>query len=282
MGSRLLPVAAILLAGFLLAVSAPVVSHSGSDVPSAGVASTDGTVLSPHVDIETDSGENVTVVLEKRGAPGQGMNGSPIAFDVVVEGAAIGVNAFNVTLDITDSSTDTHAEFTDHEFNRSSLGGMNTTNNGTRAYFTNALLDDTYEPADEITLGEIVVTPTGAGEFTAEPIEATVAGENSSSYATSFGDAETVDVLDGPDPLEGFENRPQDLTGDLLLEDVTGDGSVGIADAQTLFFQRNAIDDEYANFFAFGEDPDEASTVSLSNAQTLFFERNARDAGSVS
>lgn len=281
MNAKLLPIAVILFAGFLLAVSAPVVSHSGSDVPSAGVASTDGTVLSPHVDIETDSGENVTVVLEKRGAPGQGMNGSPIAFDVVVEGAAIGVNAFNVTLDITDSSTDTHAEFTDHEFNRSSLGGMNTTNNSTRAYFTSALLDDTYEPADEITLGEVVVTPTGAGEFTAEPIEATVAGENSSSYATSFGDAETVDVLDGPDPLEGFENRPQDLTGDLLLEDVTGDGSVGGIDALSLYLQRSDIDDEYAEFFAFGEDPDEIETIGGVNALNLFLQRDLRDAGEI-
>jgi hypothetical protein len=74
---------------------------------------------------------------------------------------------------------------------------------------------------------------------------------------------------DGPGPVGDFENAPTDPDGDGLYEDVNGDGTVNVGDAQALF---GNVDDSVVqnNVAAFDFNGD--GTVNVGDAQALFAE----------
>jgi hypothetical protein len=67
--------------------------------------------------------------------------------------------------------------------------------------------------------------------------------------------------------LKGLSNRPRDPDGDNRYEDVNGDGSVNVGDAQALFVRsETAVVDNYTDAFDYNGD----GSVNVGDAQTLF------------
>lgn len=119
---------------------------------------------------------------------------------------------------------------------------------------------------DQTTTDPVVTyTYDEAGEY---EVTLTVADTENQSDTTS----KTVAVAaegQGPPPVPGQENPPQDVTGDGLYEDIDGDGEFTIGDVQLFFQHRNAdVVQANAEFFNFsGNDPDE---VTIGDVQALF------------
>ena len=84
-------------------------------------------------------------------------------------------------------------------------------------------------------------------------------------------DTTVLDVAlpDGPPPLPGVDNAPQDLTNDGLYEDINGDGVFDIFDVQALFTtHQTKAAQANAEFFDFAlEDP---ATITIFDVQALF------------
>ena len=93
-------------------------------------------------------------------------------------------------------------------------------------------------------------------------------------------DTTTVTVTDsgadGPPPLPGQDDPPQDLDDDGLYEDVNGDGSFTIADVQ-IFFQNRGSDAVQNNPEAFNFDENEPPGVTIGDVQVLFIDFTQSD-----
>jgi len=90
------------------------------------------------------------------------------------------------------------------------------------------------------------------------------------------GMPETADVTitveagtSGPPPLPDQDDPPQDLNGDGLYRDITGDGEFTIGDVQ-VFFQHRDSDPVQNNPEAFNFDEKEPPAVSIGDVQALF------------
>ena len=87
---------------------------------------------------------------------------------------------------------------------------------------------------------------------------------------TGYTQQREVTYTPGPPPLPGYDNPPQDLTGDGLYEDIDGDGEFDIFDVQALF---NGLDSEAVQnnpgAFDFNEDGN-PEDVTIFDVQGLF------------
>ncbi|QIO24603.1 malectin domain-containing carbohydrate-binding protein [Haloarcula sp. JP-L23] len=76
-----------------------------------------------------------------------------------------------------------------------------------------------------------------------------------------------LQLADGPGPIGDFENAPTDPDGDGKYEDVNGDGSVNVGDAQALFANSDdPVVQDNVEAFDFNED----GSVNVGDAQALF------------
>jgi PKD repeat protein len=74
-------------------------------------------------------------------------------------------------------------------------------------------------------------------------------------------------VDEGPGPITDFENAPTDPDGDGKYEDVNGDGSVNVGDAQALFANTDDAEiQDNPKAFDFNDD----GSVNVGDAQALF------------
>jgi len=78
---------------------------------------------------------------------------------------------------------------------------------------------------------------------------------------------EQLDADDGPGPIGEFENAPTDPDGDGKYEDVNGDGSVNVGDAQAIFANTDdpVVQNNVAAFDFNGD-----GSVNVGDAQAIF------------
>ena len=123
------------------------------------------------------------------------------------------------------------------------------------------------------------VTP----EFTAPEVDS----ETDLTFEVTVDDGQATDTdtttvtvtdsgADGPPPLPGQDDPPQDLDDDGLYEDVNGDGSFTIADVQ-IFFQNRGSDAVQNNPEAFNFDENEPPGVTIGDVQVLFIDFTQSD-----
>lgn len=201
---------------------------------------------------------------------------SPMAFEIVVEGASEGVAAFDIPIEFDTTAEDVNASFVDWNLTKTNLDNTDIADDGSSITLSVALLDNRHEPADEVVVGEAIAVAPEPGEVELDIGAANVTSNvNAIPYAIANSTGGGLTVIDRPQPLPGFDGQPTDLTGDGLLDDVTGNGGVSLGDPLALFDNRGDIDDTYTQFFNFsGTDPSE---VSLSDVLVLFDERSERD-----
>jgi hypothetical protein len=119
--------------------------------------------------------------------------------------------------------------------------------------------DSTGAATIDVTLTNSTATG-GQNYFVANVVE-----PNGDTGPTS--DYVVLQLSEGPGPVAGFENAPTDPDGDGTYEDVNGDGSVNVGDAQALF--ANTDDTEIQDnpeAFDFNDD----GSVNVGDAQALF------------
>jgi len=123
------------------------------------------------------------------------------------------------------------------------------------------------------------VTP----EFTAPEVDS----ETALTFEVTVDDGQATDTdtttvtvtdsgADGPPPLPGQDDPPQDLDDDGLYEDVNGDGSFTIADVQ-IFFQNRGSDAVQNDPEAFNFDENEPPGVTIGDVQVLFIDFTQSD-----
>jgi hypothetical protein len=112
--------------------------------------------------------------------------------------------------------------------------------------------------------GEVTIAPQSgdAGTYTVE-----VTAEDGTDTATESFQV-TVEAADTvPGPIGSFENAPADPDGDGTFEDVNGDGSVNLLDAQAIFAnQQDPVVQSNVEAFDFNDD----GSVNVLDAQALF------------
>jgi hypothetical protein len=104
--------------------------------------------------------------------------------------------------------------------------------------------------------------------YTVEVTDGQLTVEFDAIYDNAKLSAMTVEAVDeGPGPIGDFENAPTDPDGDGKYEDVNGDGSVNVGDAQALFANTDdpTIQDN-PDAFDFNDD----GSVNVGDAQALF------------
>lgn len=270
--------ATVLLAGvaLLLALGVSAVAlgatGSGDGGGQTGDTLTVESLTDQHLNEQTNT-TNVTVDLRESGDTCPA--GCPAMFDIVVEGAEYGISAFEIQIEFNESKSTTGGSFINGSFEKSTFANITFADDGSRAVFVNALGDDKFAPADEITVGTVTAVGDDPGDLSVEAVNATISEDVDEApspveYIPSFEQGD-VTILDAPSALGNQFDEPADLTGDGLFEDVTGDGDVTLTDALVLFNNRLDIDEEYARCYNFdGDDPD---GVTLSDVLVLFDER---------
>ena len=103
----------------------------------------------------------------------------------------------------------------------------------------------------------------GLNYFVAAVGNSTESGQVSESVILEYA----AESDNGPDPVADFENAPTDPDGDGTYEDINGDGSVDVGDAQALFANTDAAEIQ-ANPGAFDFNDD--GSVNVGDAQALF------------
>lgn len=258
---------AVVLSLSLVAVPTLAWQHAGSAPQDTGSLNPAGGQQSPGASSETAG--NVTITLDQLGKPGERVLDSTVSFEIVLENPTNGLSSYNIVLELNESST-ANATFIGGQHNRGGFADVNVSENGTRIELLVALGNSKYDPADRIAVASVTVATGTPGVLAVDPVpaEGKASGIDNREYNLS-ADPETTSIIENLDPFPGRETPPRDLTGDGYLEDVRGDGGVGIGDILTLFNNRGSIDrPEFFNFR--GEDPDE---VGIDDILTLFNER---------
>lgn len=220
----------------------------------------------------TETNQSATVSLVPQGETNisQGETdvpqGTEVTLDVVVEGATDGISVLDMVFTL---DGEAGATFTDFSLNKtSSTDGSVIKADGSEAFFNVALLDNTYEGADEHTVGEVTVAGHQQGTVTVDAhsdsrlYDLNVSAYTLTSNATEFTTTEEIDVI-------GTGTAADNTTGDGLLDDVTGSGELTIADVQAFFtamdrpvVQSNAERFDFAGF--------DDSQVTIFDVQALF------------
>lgn len=212
-----------------------------------------------------ESNQSVTVTLvpqEDTEVP----QGTEVTFDVVVEGASEGISTLDMEFSL---GGDAEATFTDFSLNKtSSTDGSAIGADGTTAFFEVALLNNTYEGAEEHTIGELTVAGYEQGtvvvdaESESKIYDTDVVEYTLTSNATEFTTTEQIDLL-------GTGTPASNTTDDGLLDDVTGSGELTIADVQAFFTAMDRpVTQAYAEKFNFAGFDD--SQVTIFDVQALF------------
>ena len=145
-------------------------------------------------------------------------------YDIVAEGATQGIGSITLPLQIAGSG----AIFSDFAVNRTSSIGVNDFkiyDNGTGFDYVTALGNNTYPGAQQHDLGSVTFRTNGTGtvDIVLDPDQngEGLTNESAVAYQTTF-ELPSFSVEEGPASLPGRSERPQDLDGDGLFEDVTG------------------------------------------------------------
>jgi hypothetical protein len=114
--------------------------------------------------------------------------------------------------------------------------------------------------------GEITVAPQSGDAGT---YDVTVTADDGTDQTTETFQVTVEEADSGIPPIGDFENAPTDPDGDGVYEDVNGDGSVNVNDAQALFANLDdpvVQSDSNTEFFDFNDD----GSVNVNDAQALF------------
>ena len=199
--------------------------------------------------------------------------GEEVTYEVILEGLDEGLSSYDITVGVSDSNV---ATVTDATVERESgFGDEVIADDNSSVQLERALGDETFEPTEEIVLGEVTIEAAEPSAEAEEPavvdIEVTDANLNdldSEPYDTVASDAtlEVVEELPAPD-VTGDGEPATDTTGDGLLNDIDGSGEFGINDVQLLFEKRNddVIQDNAEQFDFTG-----TGDVGIADVQALF------------
>jgi hypothetical protein len=203
------------------------------------------------------------VGIDPRPAGDQRLVGSPFDVDVAVEHPTSGISAFDIQVELLGNGT-----VLGYSLPQNGTDDTQVADDGSLISL-DVDLSEPYEPGEEQVVATVTVAGTAPGTLEVASTGATVTDSGGDTYASGFGSA-SVTLLEGPPPLPDSDQRPQDLTGDLLVEDTDGDGTFDIFDVQALF--ANLDSDPVQNHpdaFNFNGDFD-PSKVTIFDVQALF------------
>ncbi|MCO8265112.1 5'-nucleotidase C-terminal domain-containing protein [Haloferax sp. AB510] len=175
-------------------------------------------------------------------ALGVGSDGQPVplgdtrTFDITASDAASGVGAYELTLTVGDSSV---ARITGVQFpDEPGFSAVNVSDDGRTVHIEAAGIDAA-DANDSQVLATVTVEGVALGGSTALELTPTATYDpDGTAYAVSNIDNRPVSVE--PGDLTGNGRAMADHDGDGTFEDVNGDGSVDVVDAQALFVNRDA------------------------------------------
>jgi len=201
------------------------------------------------------------VGVDPRPAGEEWLTGSPLPVEVAVQFPSDGIDAFEIQL-----ALDGDATVTGYTLTRAGTDSSQVAANGT-AVTLDLVPDEPYAPGEEVILGEVMVLGEAPGTLAVESTGAVVSGAGGTEYSTSLGGA-SLTLVEGPPPVTGA-SRPTDLNGDLLTEDIDGDGAFTIFDVQSFFLKfQNAVVQNNPQPFDF--DGSEDGQVTIFDVQALF------------
>jgi len=213
---------------------------------------------------DIDVSGDVTAALTPESA--ELTSGGTTDLDIVVSNADTGVSAYSFTISVEDDSV---ATFTDFEYNEEpDFGNSEISDDGTSVTFEAAQGENTYDAAEEITVGSVVLEGGSRGETTITVSDARLVDSEQSVYEVTETDGASVSVTTPP-PVVG-ETPPQDLNGDGLYRDINGDGTFDIFDVQVLYdrLESDAVQNNPGLYnFDQSENPEE---VEIFDVQALF------------
>lgn len=246
------------------------------DIDSTGLSDSRDTVQQFNTTEYDGTAGNITLSLRQHGRQGERVVGSPMMFDAVIESPSSGVASYDFNFKSNETATTANVSFTDWTFNKSGLTIVNISSDGSSVMIGSAQLDNKYNPAEEVVVGQMTVVAEEAGDVVIEPTAASVSNNNVTQYDTSV-EPTSMTVIENLEPLPGAQGPPRDITGDGLLEDVNGDGKVNLFDALTLFDNQEYLNgQDLVPFFDFASSPDTPDRIDLFDALALFDQQDER------
>ena len=229
-------------------------------------------------EVEIDQNHEIDVTLEHAGGTGL-VPGEAQQYELVVEGADAGVQAYDGLIEIEDTDV---ASFTDVEITAEDAGDEGPFDNSevvdeSTLDLETALGAAAFDGGDEVVIAEVFIeTDDGLGpgdeQFTVEEWDLTVSemevlNDDGEIYAGEPTiDSQEVGLFDFGDNGE----LAQDVTGDGLVDDLTATGDTGLGDALTLFDERDTLNENpFIPFFDFTG----SGGVGLGDALQLFDRR---------
>ena len=259
--------------------------QAGADVGSeTELAFIDTQVLDPDVDAYPSDprssmltvGSPAEVDLSFESATGL-VPGEPQRYELVVGGAESGIASYDIELQIED---DTIAGFTDVSEAEPAVSTSVIENDGAVLNLSGQL-DEPFD-GGEIVVADVWVEadpeafPAGAAptvdSWEITTVRADIVGDGSVAYGSGDTDIESQEI--GWFDPNGNGEPAQDVTGDGLVDDLTGDGGVTVSDSLLLFESRETFDEgQLVPFFDFTD----SGSVGVGDALTLFAERTDRN-----
>ena len=187
--------------------------------------------------------------------------GEAVDVDVVVGRPVDGISSFDIPISVSESAP---VSITDFAYATSpDTDDSEIASDGNSMEF---VATQTYDAAEEITLGTITLAGEDAGETGLVTDGAVVIPTTGEPYTVAVEENAALSV-ELP-PVVG-DRSPADLNDDGLFEDITGNGQLQIDDVQALFENRTAdAVQEFAEFYNFsGLDEEE---VTIFDVQALF------------
>ncbi|WP_216635665.1 5'-nucleotidase C-terminal domain-containing protein [Haloferax sp. Q22] len=228
-------------------------------------ADLDGEATTPDPTPEPADGVALAV-----GSDGQSVPlGDTRTFDITASDAADGVGAYELTLTVGDSSV---ARITDVQFHdEPGFSAINISDDGSAVRIEAAGIDADGDANDSQVLATVTVEGVALDGSTALELTPTATYDsNGTAYAVSRIDNRAVGVE--PGDITGNGRAMADHDGDGAFEDVNGDGSVDVVDAQALFAHRDA-DAVQSSTPAF--DLNDDGRVDVGDVQRLFASTDA-------
>ena len=164
--------------------------------------------------------------------------GDTVTLDVVVQGASEGIIAYEFDLLLGDTSVGTVTGFNERRgLQRSEIIG-----DGEGVHFETALLDETYDGADEITIGTVTLGGAAVGEADITFAEIIVQNNNSNTYETAT-DPGTLTVGTPDDDTDNGSDDSTDNGSDDSTDNGSDNGSDDSTDSGSDTGAENASDD---------------------------------------
>lgn len=167
--------------------------------------------------------------------------GSTMNFTLYAQDAEAGVGSYNLTFILNEYLGDEAADARIVDIEPARFRRINDptiSDDGQRAQLSTISDGPSGTGAIPIATVEVKFTSPGESQLSLEwPY--TIESENGSEYDIPILTVKSATVRPAPNPVGDFENEPRDPDEDGLYEDVNGDGSVDVADVQTLFAHRD-------------------------------------------